>query len=140
MSVTDHRRLHRRANTIPNALKLGKHNTSSISPYGNEPSLRDSAWLRNYIKQKNNCGDYSCILLQDHEQQYRFRISGLTNVTKLPKFIYMRDKIKRVIVRHQLWMGPLSYNECIYNTDDFLKVLLRYSLVSYYLNLIFYLY
>ncbi len=35
--------------------KLYKHNNNNhnVSPYGSEPSLRDSAWLRNYIKSLN---------------------------------------------------------------------------------------
>lgn len=66
MSVSEHRRLHRSTNSFSATMKLGHHDTSQskVSPYGEEPSLRDSKWLRDELKSRNNAGDYSAVLLQ----------------------------------------------------------------------------
>ena len=67
MSVSEHRRLHRSTNSFSATIKLGHHQTSQskkVSPYGEEPSLRDSKWLRDELKSRNTAGDFSAVLLQ----------------------------------------------------------------------------
>lgn len=68
MSVSEHRRLHQSTNSFSSTIKLGPHQPSQSkkvrSPYGEEPSLRDSKWLRDELKGRNAKGDYSAVLLQ----------------------------------------------------------------------------
>eukprot|EP01084_Bolivina_argentea_P104127 186482_1 len=89
MSVTNYGRAHKRANSM----KLGKPKISAsaasgfdnkyVSPYGSEPSLRDSSWLRSDILSSSD--ESNSILLSSFNKNYRFHICGLTNVMKLPR-------------------------------------------------------
>lgn len=59
---------------------------------------------------------------QDHDASYRLRIAALINVTKLPRFVDQQSRIRRIVVRHELWMGPLSWPEVSHSTPNIASV------------------
>ena len=88
------------------------------SPYGSEPSLKDSSWLRKQIPSISSAMDRAprSMLLDEFNHPYKMRVNGLSNVMYLPRFI--KGKTLAVVVRCELWMGSLKYNNAAFDTPN----------------------
>ena len=97
----------------------------------NIPSLQDSEWLRSSIpKMKEQLQQKEGIremLLEELAQFYRLKISYLTNATHLPRYkqyfeTNKKSKKYRIIVRHELWIGDLLYDDTTFDSDIGTKI------------------
>ena len=92
----------------------------------NIPSLHDSEWLRSSIpkmkeqlKQKEGIKE---MLLEELTSFYRLKITFLSNATHFPRFKQFfennkRSKKHRIVVRHELWIGDLLYEDTTFDSD-----------------------
>eukprot|EP01084_Bolivina_argentea_P069040 125670_1 len=105
----------------PNKLKLPKQR-KFILPKKLSQSFCESIWLRNHVKQINEQNNMKICLLEDYNELYKIRVCNLKNATKLPKFINKISSIKKIIVRHELWIGSSIYSEVSFSTPQICRM------------------